>query len=61
MSTTDNTGFCIQTQVTTKGGMTVFPAPQITKTPATGPEAALLLSLIPAALSGFALRKKAGK
>lgn len=61
MESTDNTQFCIQTQATTKGGLPVFPAPKVTTTPATGAESTLLFGLIPTVLTGFALRKKAGK
>lgn len=61
MEVADNAGFCIQTKVTTKGGMPVYSAPTVTKTPATGAESMLLLGLIPSILTGFALRKKAGK
>ncbi|HSX40136.1 MAG TPA: hypothetical protein VLF68_00840 [Candidatus Saccharimonadales bacterium] len=55
---------CIQKQgvptanVPTKGGLTVFPAPTVTTTPPTGPEALALLGLIPTAAAGFVLRKK---
>lgn len=58
MESTDNAQFCIQTKVTTKGGMQVFPAPSITKTPATGPEMAYLLGLIPMGSLGYFLRRK---
>lgn len=61
----DNAQFCIQksaplpTQaVTTKGGLPVFPAPSVTTTPPTGPEALPLLAMIPTAVAGFVLRRK---
>ncbi len=41
----------------TKGGLQVFPPPQVAVTPPTGPEALSLLALIPSALAGFYLRK----
>jgi len=44
---------------TTKGGLTVQKPSNTIKTPATGPEAIGLISLIPAAAAGFYLRKKA--
>lgn len=61
---TDDVPFCIEKQVlpgTTKGGLKVFPAPKSEKTPPTGPELLALAGLLPAALAGFALRKKALK
>lgn len=51
----DNAQFCVQKQVLGK----VFPAPKITTTPPTGPEVIGLVGLIPAALAGFAIRKRA--
>lgn len=45
--------------VTTRGGNVVYPAVKSAKTPSTGAEMLSLLSLIPAALTGFALRNKA--
>lgn len=68
----DNAQFCIQKQVlgaaptvsvptTTKGGLKVFPAPQVTTTPPTGPEMLSLIGLIPTGALGFFLRKKAIK
>lgn len=44
---------------TTKGGQTVHPAPVTTKNPDTGPEVLALIGLIPGAIAGFWLRKKA--
>jgi len=62
----DNAGFCIEKKVLgekvpveTKGGLKVFPAPVVTTTPPTGPEAAILFALIPTGLAGAFLRKKA--
>lgn len=67
----DNAQFCIQNQVlgtavpstqtptTTKGGLQVFPAPSVTTTPKTGPEAIALLALLPTGLLGQILRKSA--
>lgn len=60
----DNSQFCIQKPVlgeTTKGGLKVFPAQPIAKTPATGPEMLSLIGLIPSAIAGFLLRKKTSK
>lgn len=60
----DNSQFCIQKPVlgeTTKGGLKVFPAQPIAKTPATGPEMLSLLGLIPTGALGFFLRKKTSK
>ncbi|OGH02171.1 MAG: hypothetical protein A2798_03515 [Candidatus Levybacteria bacterium RIFCSPHIGHO2_01_FULL_37_17] len=50
----DSSQFCVQKQVLGK----VFPAPKVVTTPPTGPEMVTLVGLIPAALAGFALRKK---
>lgn len=44
---------------TTKGGTIVQPAPNVQKQPNTGPEMLGLLSLIPAGLLGWKLRKQA--
>lgn len=56
----DNAQFCIEKPVlgVTKGGLKVLPAPSITTTPATGPEALPLALLLPGALSGIFLRNK---
>lgn len=57
--TQDNSQFCIQVpQVTTKGGLPIFPPAKITATPSTGPEMIPLIGLLPAGLSGWFLRKK---
>ncbi len=54
----DNAQFCIQNPTkATKGGQTVYPAPNAKTTPPTGAEATLLL--IPGAAAGFFLRKRA--
>jgi uncharacterized repeat protein (TIGR01451 family) len=66
----DNAQFCIEkgqtgqtpakpvpTQPTTKGGIPVMPTPKSQSTPATGPEAVSLLSLLPTGIAGFLLRK----
>jgi uncharacterized repeat protein (TIGR01451 family) len=58
MQTSDNAQFCIQTQITTKGGLQVFPAPKVTKTPPTGPEALPLLGFISSAVAGLFLKKR---
>ena len=50
----DSSQFCVQKQVLGK----VFPAPKIGATPPTGPEMVGLVGLIPAALAGFAIRKR---
>lgn len=47
--------------ITTKGGQPVFAPQPVTTTPATGPEMLPLLGLIPSALAGFFLRRKAAK
>jgi uncharacterized repeat protein (TIGR01451 family) len=66
----DNARFCIaKVEVTTqpavpgqtKGGLKVFPPAQVKTTPSTGPEAFALIGLIPSALTGFILRRRAGK
>ncbi len=60
----DNAQFCITTTPgtsTTKGGLPVYPAPQMKQTPATGAEMFSLLGLIPAAGAGLFLRKKSSK
>ncbi len=69
----DNSRFCLEKSVcvegpasqtqpnqpTTKGGYPVMPAPKgITETPATGPSALSLLSLLPLGLAGFYIRKR---
>lgn len=55
----DNSQFCIEKPATTtKGGLPVLPAPNMTQTPATGPEMIPLLGLIPAALGGLFLRRR---
>jgi hypothetical protein len=61
-SSSDISQVCIQNSVpTTKGGLPVYPAPNMSQTPATGPEMLPLLGLIPGALGGLILRRKAGK
>ncbi len=59
----DESSFCIAhaTATTTKGGLSVFPAPVTTSTPKTGPELFALIGLIPSAAAGLVLRKKAAK
>ncbi|MBP9716705.1 MAG: DUF11 domain-containing protein [Candidatus Levybacteria bacterium] len=69
----DNSRFCLEKSVcvegpasqtqpnqpNTKGGFPVMPAPKgMTQTPATGPSALALLSLLPLGLAGFYIRKK---
>lgn len=56
----DSSSFCVQKQVTTKGGLPVFPPSKVMTTPATGPELIPLIGLLPAGLSGWFLRKKSG-
>ena len=53
----DNTQFCIEK----KNGFPVMAASTPTKTPATGPESLALFSLIPTAITGWALRKYSRK
>ena len=62
----DNSQVCIEkpgtttTTTTTKGGKPqVMEKPTVTTVPATGPEMAALLALIPTGLAGFFIRKKA--
>lgn len=65
----DNAQFCIEKQVTTKGGLPtetkggqkVFAPKPTEQMPSTGPEALPLLALIPSAITGFILRKKTSK
>lgn len=59
----DEAQFCIShpTSTTTKGGLSVFPAPSTTSTPKTGPEMIALIGLIPSTVAGLFLRKKAAK
>ena len=58
-SAQDNAQFCIETKITTKGGLPVAPAPEVlAATPATGPEMLSLLALIPSGLAGLMLRKR---
>lgn len=58
----DNSQFCIERKVTTKGGLPVVETPKgITQTPATGPELLSLIGLIPAGAAGLFLRRKASK
>lgn len=54
----DVSQFCIETTITTKGGLPVMPAPEITETPDTGAGMLSLIGLIPAALGGIYLRRK---
>ena len=56
----DVSQFCIQRVITTtKGGLPVMPAPEITETPDTGAGMLTLVGLIPTALGGLYLRRKA--
>lgn len=64
----DNAQFCIQKNApeatvpgTTKGGLKVFPQPNLTSNPSTGPEMLPLMGLLPTGIAGFFLRKKTGK
>lgn len=50
--------FCLQKQVLGKSQPQVMPAPQLSTTPATGPEMLPLALLVPGALGGFMLRRK---
>lgn len=61
-SSSDNAQFCVETgkaSIVTKGGVSVFPAPVTSKTPATGPELLFLIALLPSGIIGYFLRKKA--
>jgi uncharacterized repeat protein (TIGR01451 family) len=66
---TDNNGnadsvssqFCVEKQVLGTKVPQVLPAPQVTKTPATGPEMLPLIGLLPGGLAGFILRRKSSK
>lgn len=56
----DNAQFCIENKVPgAQPSLPVYPAPNQKTTPPTGPEALALFSLIPGAISGLLLRKKA--
>jgi uncharacterized repeat protein (TIGR01451 family) len=59
----DNSQFCIEKPVlgVTKGGLKVAPAPSMAVTPPTGPEMLPLIGLVPSAIAGFFLRRKASK
>lgn len=70
LTVSDNAQLCIEkpapiqsgptpTPIETKGGLKVFPAPVVKKTPPTGPELLTLIGLIPTGLAGIFLRKKA--
>lgn len=61
--TIDNTQLCIEKKVLgeTKGGLKIFPQPQTVTTPTTGPEILALIGLLPGAVTGLILRKKATK
>lgn len=57
--------FCLQKQVLgtqeevqTKGGLKVMPAPELSTTPATGPEMLPLVLLVPGLLGGLILRRR---
>ncbi len=55
----DNAQLCIERPSITKGGQPIYPLPQVQETPKTGAEMLTLIGLLPGALSGFILRKKA--
>lgn len=62
------TEFCVQTQTPIQSGPTpapsgfpVFPAPLVTKTPATGPEILPLIGIISSGVVGWILRRKSSK
>lgn len=61
----DNAQACIEKQVLgapeTKGGLRVFPPPQVRVTPPTGPEALALVALLPTGIAGYLLRRKSSK
>lgn len=50
-----------QPQVTTKGGLKVFPAAPVEKTPATGPEDIALVGLFSSGIIGYILNKYISK
>jgi uncharacterized repeat protein (TIGR01451 family) len=60
---TDNTQLCIEKKVLgeNKGGLKIFPQTQAITTPTTGPEILALIGLLPGAMTGLILRKKAKK
>jgi uncharacterized repeat protein (TIGR01451 family) len=59
MTVSDTANLCIEKQAhVTKGGLTVAPAPKVTKTPATGAESLILFGLAPLGSLGYLLRKK---
>lgn len=45
-----------ETPKASKGGLTVYPAPQTNKAPNTGPESLAIIGLLPLAFAGFKLR-----
>lgn len=69
-SSQDNAQFCIQKQLAvaptqapgvTKGGLKIFPPPQVVTTPPTGPEALALMALLPTGALGYFIRRKASR
>lgn len=60
MQAAHNAQVCIQKQVVTKGGLPVLPPPKVVVTPPTGPELLPLISLLPAGLGGWFLRRNSG-
>lgn len=53
----DNSQVCVEKNVATNGGQTVYAAPTAKTTPSTGANPFALLALIPAAFAGLKLRK----
>lgn len=56
--------FCVQIQTTptpAPSGFPVFPAPQVVKTPATGPEALPLIGILSSGLLGWIIKRKTEK
>jgi uncharacterized repeat protein (TIGR01451 family) len=61
LASEDTASYCIQVLngvPTTEGGLPVYPEPQVTSTPKTGPEALALAALLPGVITGYLLRKR---
>lgn len=62
MQASDVAQLCIETKpAVTKGGLPIMPTPKVTVTPPTGPELIPLISLLPAGIGGWFLRRMGGK
>ncbi|MBI2049689.1 DUF11 domain-containing protein [Candidatus Roizmanbacteria bacterium] len=56
-TSSDNTQFCIEKKVETKGGFPVLTPPTVTVTPPTGADSLVLFSLLPTGIAGWLIRK----